>query len=499
MNKKTSQRDSDLLTRRHFFRQGACAALGVTGMVNTLTHLRLIGGAMAQQVGVVPAPTPDYRAIVCLFLQGGNDSGNMILPIGPQSAYDQYQTDRGDIALDRDDGMGNLLVHPITPDTYTDGIDYAFHPQAGDLAQLFADGNLAVVANVGSMVAPITKTQYQSGLFVPPQLYSHSDQQVQWQSSVADQPFQTGWGGRMADEMMETLNQNQKISISVSLAGTNSFQVGEDTVQYQVTPNGSVSYIGYGTNYQNALNPDDTYKTTLAGKRLKAFHDIMNLDPAHLMQKELGQKLYDSYLTDRTLTEALSTVPPLTTVFPDSDSGDQMRMIAQLIAARSELGQERQIFFAQVKGYDTHATQLSSHAALMTEMSETIRAFYDATVELGIEDKVTTFTASDFSRTYSPNGSGANTGSDHAWAGHALVCGGAVKGRDIYGQMPDFEINGPSDVDNVNGRGRFLPTTSVDEYSATLAKWFGVDPATLPTEVFPNLGRFANPDLGFML
>ena len=298
---------------------------------------------------------------------------------------------------------------------------------------------------------------------------------------------------------METLNQNQKISISVSLAGTNSFQVGEDTVQYQVTPNGSVSYIGYGTNYQNALNPDDTYKTTLAGKRLKAFHDIMNLDPAHLMQKELGQKLYDSYLTDRTLTEALSTVPPLTTVFPDSDSGDQMRMIAQLIAARSELGQERQIFFAQVKGYDTHATQLSSHAALMTEMSETIRAFYDATVELGIEDKVTTFTASDFSRTYSPNGSGANTGSDHAWAGHALVCGGAVKGRDIYGQMPDFEINGPSDVDNVNGRGRFLPTTSVDEYSATLAKWFGVDPATLPTEVFPNLGRFANPDLGFML
>jgi len=495
MNRKTSEKDSDFLTRRNFFRQSTCAALGVTGMVNTLTHLRLIGGAMAQEGGT---PT-GHKAIVCLFLQGGNDSGNTIIPINPQPDYDQYKIDRGDIALDREDSMGNMLVHPITPDTYADGIDYAFHPQAGDLAQLFNDGNLAVVANVGSMVGPITKSEYQQGLYLPPQLYSHSDQQVQWQSSVSDQPFQTGWGGRVADEMMKTLNQSQKISISVSLAGTNSYQVGEDTVQYQVTPDGSVSYIGYGANYQNALNPDDTYKNNSPGKRLKAFHDIMNLDPAHLLQKEVGSKMYDAYLTDRTLTDALSSVPPLTTVFPDSDSADQMKMIARLIAARSELGQDRQIYFAQVKGYDTHATQLTSHAALMTEMSETIKAFYDATVELGVEDQVTTFTASDFSRTYSPNGVGANTGSDHAWGGHALVCGGAVKGRDIYGQMPILQPNGPSDVDSNNGRGRWLPTTSVDEYSATLAKWFGVDPSILPTEVFPNLGRFDNPDLGFML
>ena len=495
MSKRSSKRESEFLTRRHFFRHSACAALGVTGMVNTLTHLRLIGGAMAQEGGTPPG----YKAIVCLYLQGGNDSSNMILPMAPQPVYDQYAADRGDIAIDLDDGMGNLLVHPITPNTYDDGIDYAFHPQAGDLAQLFADGNLAVVANVGSMVGPITKQEYQQGILVPPQLYSHSDQTVQWQSSIADQPFQSGWGGRMADELMQTLNQNQKISMSVSLAGTNSYQVGQETVQYQVTPDGSVSYLGYGNNYENALNPDGTYKSTLAGKRLEAFHDIMNLDPANLMQQELGTKMYDAYLTDRTLTEALSTVPPITTVFPDSDSADQMKMIAQLIAARSELGQDRQIFFAQVKGYDTHATQLSSHAALMTEMSETIKAFYDATVELGVEDQVTTFTASDFNRTYSPNGTGPNTGSDHAWGGHALVCGGAVDGGDIYGQMPTLQINGPSDVDSNNGRGRWLPTTSVDEYSATLAKWFGVDPAVLPTEVFPNLGRFANPDLGFML
>ncbi|MFT4548859.1 MAG: hypothetical protein ACI8XO_003758 [Verrucomicrobiales bacterium] len=494
MSNKTDN-DSDFLTRRHFFRQGACAALGVTGMVNTLTHLRLIGGAMAQDGGTGGG----HKAIVCLYLQGGNDSSNMILPMGPQPVYDQYASDRGDIAIDLEDADGNLLVHPITPDSYDDGVDYAFHPSAGDLAQLFADGNLAVVANVGSMVGPISKPQYQQGLFVPPQLYSHSDQTTQWQSSVADQPFQTGWGGRMADELLKTLNANQKIAMSVSLSGTNSYQVGDTSVQYQVTPNGSVSYSGYGTNYANALEADGvTYKNTLQGKRLKAFHDIMNLDPAHLMQKELGTKMYDSYLTDRLLTEALSSVPPLTTEFPDSASGDQMKMIARLIAARSELGQERQIFFAQVKGYDTHATQLTSHAALMAEMSETVKAFYDATVELGIEDQVTTFTASDFSRTYSPNGVGANTGSDHAWGGHALVCGGAVNGREIYGQMPDLQINGPSDVDLNNGRGRWLPTTSVDEYSATLAKWFGVDPAILPVEVFPNLGRFANPDLGFM-
>ena len=501
MKKKMNENeDSPFLTRRDFARQSACAALGITGVVNMLTHLRLINGAVAadarpgQQLepGVV-SPDPgggDYKALVCLFLQGGNDANNVVIPIS-EPDYANYVADRGIIAI-----QPKSSILPITPATYSDGIDYGLHPNLTGVHQLFNQNKLAILANVGTLAAPITKQEYLNGsVGVPTQLFSHSDQSVQWQSSIADQPFTTGWGGRVAD-LLVGLNGTAEVSMSISLAGSNSFQVGNTTSQYHVTPDGSISFSGYGTNYSNALEPDMmTYKDTNAGKRLKAFHDIMALEPANLFQRAYADKVNRAYENDLLLTAALEGVV-VNTPFPDSSIGDQMNMIAKLIAARSALGQQRQIFFCEIKGYDTHANQLSAHANLMTEMSEAIKAFYDATVELGVADKVTGFTASDFGRTYTPNGVTSAAGADHGWGSHGLIFGDAVQGGDMYGEMPELVVDGPDDV---NGdRGRWIPKTSVDEYSATLAKWFGVGSEEM-NNIFPNLPRFNTPDLGFML
>ena len=473
----------DFLSRRDFVRQGACASLGLTGLVSMLTQLRVISGAMADDTS---ADDSGYKALVCVFLAGGNDCNSTIVPVSTAD-YDQYAGIRGNLALPKDD----LL--PLSPKSYSDGVDYGLHPNLTGLKSLFDQEKVAILANVGTLVAPTTREQYLAGsVEVPAQLFSHSDQSVQWQSSVSDQPFTTGWGGRVAD-LLQTLNQNAEVSMSISLGGTNSFQVGTDTTQYAVDTDGSISFQGYGTNYANALNEDGTYKNTNAGRRLKAFLDIMNLEPANLMQRAFAGKVNRAYENDRLLTAALADVN-ITTPFPDSNAADQLKMVAQLIAAHDKLSQQRQIFFVEVRGYDTHADQVAAHGDLMTELGEALKAFYDATVEIGEENHVTTFTSSDFGRTYTPNGGAETAGADHAWGSHAFIMGGCVQGGDVYGKFPELVIDGPDDV---NGdRGRWIPSTSVDEYSATLAKWFGVADGDMDT-VFPNLHRFDNRDLGF--
>jgi uncharacterized protein (DUF1501 family) len=455
------------LSRRRFIGR-ACAAVGATGMLSALAQLRMIGALAADSV-----PT-DYKALVCLFLYGGNDSNNLLVPTDT-SDYNIYATDRTVLALPQS------ALLPISPKTYSDGRTWGLHPSMPEMQSLFASGKLAILANTGTLVQPVSLAQYNSGsVALPPQLFSHANQQVQWQSSVPNQPFTTGWGGRLAD-IVNALNTNPKISMLTSVAGENSFQVANTVSQFAVNPTGAVTLSG-------------TSGSTLATARYAAQQSLLNLQEQNLFEAAFGGTTSSAITDANLLNSVLAAAPKLATVFPTTTAGSQLQMIAQMIGAAPQLGLTRQVFFASLGGFDLHSDQLAPHAALIQQLSQALNAFNSATVELGVQSQVTTFTASDFSRTFNTNGTLDTTaGSDHGWGSHHFIMGGAVNGGDIYGQVPLLELGGPLDT----GRGRWIPTTSVDEYSATLATWFGVSPTNLPV-VLPNIGNFATSNLGFM-
>ncbi len=472
--------------RRDFFRQSACAALGVTGVVNTLANLRLFNAAMAQNL-----PDNDYRALVCLFLNGGNDSNNLLVPRSGGFRND-YETGRGILQIPADQ------LHPIQ--AINDRRDFGLHPSAGPLRDLFNEGKLAFVCNVGTLAYPIpTREDYLNDTVpVPAQLFSHADQQTQWQSSIPDQPFQSGWGGRIADLLHSTSNPDSKVSMSISLSGINSFQIGlqGEVTQFVTSPRGVVGLSGYGRNYQNALDAKGTYKQNDPGKRLRAFEEIMNLTHANLMEDGYNAVMRSARESESTVGQTLDLAERSSVDFDEaftnaqSSLGDQLKTVAKLIAGRSALGNQRQIFFCRVGGYDTHQSQLTSHANLMAELSSAMEAFYRTTQSLGLEDHITTFTCSDFARTFTPNGTDPTAGADHAWGGHAMVMGGAVKGQRLYGRFPELLVGAGDDAGR--NRGRWIPTTSVDQYASVLARWFGVDSNSMEA-IFPNLPRFDDP------
>ncbi len=455
------------ISRRNFIRQAACGAVGTTSIASTVWNLRAINAAAAQ---TLPA-SAEYRAIVCLFLYGGNDANNMVIPVD-NTNYAKYSAARGVLALPQNT---LLPIAPATPDSQ--GRSFALHPGMPELQTLFnTDKRLGVLANVGTLVEPITAAQYLDGSApLPPQLFSHADQQVEWQTAWPDAPPKTGWGGRMAD-LLTSFNNANSISMGISLGGTNTFQVGNSAFAYQVSTDGSVGLNGFGdTNGQI---------------RYQAVQGMLNLPHQNLFEAEFAKITNRSIANNALLSSALGGVT-LATPFPqNSDLSNQLQVIAKLIAARQTLGMRRQIFFCSVDGYDTHDNEIASQASLLAELSQCMSAFYRATQELNIADRVTLFTASDFGRTFQSNGSGA----DHGWGSHAFVMGGSVKGGDIYGKYPTLVLNGPDDV----GDGRWAPSTSVDEYSATIAKWYGLrSPSDIATAL-PNIGRFAHPDLGFL-
>ncbi len=464
------------LSRRKFI-GSCCAAVGTTGLLSALAQLRLIG-ALAEQPSLsatTPSGQPDYRALVCLFLAGGNDANNLVVP-ADAATYATYAKGRGALALPRESLLG------LTPRT-SDGRTFGLHPATPELRDLFAGGKLAILANVGTLAVPTTKAQFQTkSVPLPNALFSHNDQQVQWQSSLPDSKlFTTGWGGRLAD-LTNAFNDNHTISMSISLAGQNSFQVGRQVSQYAVSPNGAIQPNATGGN--------------LGAIRSKARRELLGTPDENLFATAFAGLTKDAVTDSALLSSILAKEVPFKAEFPKSNLGQQLRMIARLAAVAPSLGLRRQIFFARVGGWDLHdhqvvagATATGAHAKLLADVSQSLAAFAKATGELGIGDQVTTFTASDFGRTWTTNGDG----SDHGWGSHHLIMGGAVKGGDIYGKMPDFVLNGPDDT----GRGRWIPTTSVDEYNATLATWFGVKPGDLPV-ILPNIGRFARPNLGFM-
>jgi uncharacterized protein (DUF1501 family) len=483
MNPKNPSFDPN---RRKFLGQ-CCAAVSATGMLSTLAQLRLMGAVASSENGpVTPARAAalpsDYKALVCLFLAGGNDANNMIVPFDT-SGYSAYASaaGRGAIALPRNQLLG------ITPKT-SDGREWALHSSFNadvantnttGLKSLFDEGKMALLGNVGTLVVPTTKAQYTArSVPLPPQLFSHNDQQVEWQSSLPDKPFATGWGGRLAD-LTNAFNSSSNISMSISLNGQNSFQVGRNIVQFAVNPGGAISVSGSSTS-----------ATTPAGLRTRAQNDLLAAGNGNLFETAFAGLTSNAISDSAMLSGILSGNPPFSTAFSASNLGQQLRTIARLIAAAPQLGLKRQIFFARIGGWDLHDAQLGAHANLFADVSRNVAALYRATVELGCANQVTTFTASDFGRTYNSNGDG----SDHGWGSNHFVVGGAVKGGDLYGRMADLTIRGPDDAGT---RGSWIPTTSVDEYAATLATWFGVSSTNLPV-VLPNIGRFAKSNLGFI-
>jgi uncharacterized protein (DUF1501 family) len=472
--------------RRKFLGQ-CCAAVSATGMLSTLAQLRMMGAVASADNGPTTPPRAgalpaDYKALVCLFLAGGNDANNMIVPFDT-AGYNAYNSaaGRGAIALSRAQLLG------ITPKT-SDGREWALHASMNSdvantnttgLKSLFDEGKMALIGNVGTLVVPTTKAQYTArSVPLPPQLFSHNDQQVEWQSSVPDKPFSTGWGGRVAD-LVDAMNSTSSVSMSISLNGQNSFQVGKKVVQFAVNPGGAISLTGSSTNATNA-----------AGLRTRAQNDLLAQQNGNLFDAAFAGLTQNAISDSALLSGILSGNPPFTTAFSGSGLGQQLRTIARLINAAPTLGLKRQIFFARIGGWDLHDAQLGAHANLFADVSRNVAAFHRTMEEIGAANQVTTFTSSDFGRTYNTNGDG----SDHGWGSNHFVVGGAVKGGDIYGTMADLTIRGPDDAGT---RGSWIPTTSVDEYAATLASWFGVSATNLPV-VFPNLGRFAKPNLGFI-
>lgn len=529
---------ADLINRRSFLRQAAGAGAGYS-VLHTLFDLRLLNNAVAA------VNVSDYKALICLFLSGGNDGANMLIPAPADTRYAGYKSIRGTrLALWEDQaaavaattGTTNPNVYYAAPlsTTNTGGSAYAVHngmaigTTAGALhpsvRSLFDQGKLAFVANTGVLVEPMTRAQYQSGTRKrPPQLFSHNDQVTQWQTSLPDQISRTGWGGRTIDKMRTELAllgiPPGSISLSVSLAGNNTWEVGDIVNQFQVSTNGAVSF----TNYLSATARTGAPALTVARSQLI---DQILRDPAYGGDTVLGTQRTNLTVKDfkdvneRSLAngaELSAALARLTTGNPDaafgtsidaafgigtggttygnlSDLERQMHTIARIIAERSYLGMRRQIFFCQIGGYDTHGDQPASHAGLLSTLSRAMGKFYAATDALAVADKCTTFTAADFGRTFKSN----SLGTDHSWGNHHMVMGGAVRGGRLFGTYPTLLLGGPDDTDSGSSpTGRFIPTTSTDEYAATLSRWFGLGDAELDT-VFPNLDRFATRDVGFM-
>lgn len=458
------------LNRRAFLRQACCAAVGTTGILSAMSQLKLIGALAADGSDVRRAAADaDYKALVCLFLNGGNDGNNVLIPYD-SSSYSSYATERGALAIPR----ANLL--PIGLRAYADGRSYALNNDVAELKALYDQRKVAFLANVGTLVKPTTLAEYNAGTALPLQLYSHLDQATQWQSSLPDNPiFRTGWGGRMAD-LVESMNGNHQISMSISLGGANYFQVGDAVAPYVVNTGGAELMTGF-------------FGGGAASVRYSAIKRMLGAKYENILGSSFASETKSAIDDSEYLSVALRSAPTLSTVFPTYYTARMLQMVAKMISIAPVIGLKRQVFFVNIGGYDNHAVQATAHSVLLKELSAAMGAFYNATVELGVANQVTTFTASDFGRTYNPNADGT----DHAWGNLQWVMGGAVSGGDIYGKMPSLKIGSSDDT----GRGRWIPTTSVDEYNATLARWFGVSDANLPV-VLPNIGRFAKRNLGFL-
>ena len=454
-------------SRRAFLKRSA--ALGVAGVATPfVTSLAAIGEAAA-------ATATDYKALVCIFLYGGNDYANT-LPAYDQASYAAYLAARSNIALTRE-SLAATLLNPAT--ALPGGRQYALAPTMASLLPLFDQGKLAVALNVGTLVQPTTKAQYQANsVRLPPKLFSHNDQQSYFQASNPEGAT-SGWGGRIGD-LFQSGNGASTLTC-INASGNAVYLTGKSAVQYAIGTGGPIALINNATSLYGSTTAAATLRSLMTGSNANLFASE---------HARVSKRALDTYTqVSAALAGAPATNFPL---FPTGNSlADQLKMVARLISVSSELGAKRQVFFVSIGGFDLHDNLVAQHPGLIGKVADAMRAFYDTTAALGVADKVTSFTASDFGRTLQSN----DDGSDHGWGSHHLVMGGAVRGRRFYGTPPAVGNGTPDDV----GQGRLLPGIAVDQYAATLASWFGVGNGDLTT-VLPNMGNYnaSGWNLGFV-
>jgi uncharacterized protein (DUF1501 family) len=471
-----------VFSRRRFLQQaGAFSALSLASSIDKLG----LASAAAQ--------APGYKALVCVFLFGGNDSNNMVLPFTNYAAYNAVRGPATGINIPQT-GAGAMLQ--ITP-TNTPGVVYGLHPSLGGGMQTLFQTNrkLAIIANAGTLVEPITRAEYRANprvKKVPENLFSHSDQQQQYMSSITQASTLqgvTGWAGRLADKVVG-MNSVGATPMSMSFSGAQVFGNGVSVKTLALPTAGNFGFSGDAASNPTAQQIARTNARTAISTALEANQMIA-------AAQGTAKIAIDSSVKLNPIIQGVAPMPQdpaITAAFNGLVTGiaNQLKAVARVIQYRSTLGHAREIFFVSVGGYDTHTVQLTGHQALYSQLGPALAAFYNATVGINVADSVTTFTMTDFSRTWKPNGGGT----DHAWGGHHFVLGGAVQGGQMFGQFPDLQL-GSASVDDSGTEGRWIPRVSIEQYGATLGKWFGVSPVDL-AQVFPNLYRFPTADLGFM-
>jgi len=451
-------------SRREFLAR--CGALGAGQLALRMVPMSAL--AAAGEAGAQSAPS-DYKALVCVFLFGGVDGNSLVIP-GDSAGYAQYA------AVRPDSSNLNIAQSSLLPVQAASGSLYGLHPKLAELQALFNQKKVAIVANVGTLNAPTTKATYAT--LRPDNLFSHADQQAQWQSGISTGASGTGWGGRIADQLGTTYGT---FPVVTSVAGATLFIAGSSSSPLAIPATGGLALQGFtGTPAANA--------------RLAALKSLLAADDSNLYVKaaeDIGSRAIAlAGSVNPVLTSTNSATAPAFAGLTSSIS-QQLQQVAKLIEGRAQTGARRQIFFVSLGSFDTHNAELATLDTLLGDLSPALKAFHDATVALGVESQVTTFTLSDFGRTFQPASGG---GTDHAWGNHHFVMGGAVKGGDLYGHYPSLALGGPDDAEN---EGRWIPTTSVDQYGATLARWFGLS-AQQVASVFPALAKFATADVGFL-
>ena len=484
-------------SRREFLVKSGCA-LGMTALATQMRHFGLMS-AMAQSVkdATAAAPPSDYRALVCIFLAGGNDGNNSVIPLhGDQnlSTFADYYALRNPYGL----ALPQAALLPFSVPRMNN-LAYGLHPAFGvgqesrGLYELWGQNKMAIVVNVGTLVRPTTKQQmYDVTHPKPYNMFSHSDQATQHQSGRSDRTASAGWGGLLSDQRNAVDNPGALVPMITSVAGAQLFTAGVTTLPLAIAP----AQIGLN----EVLNPHGYDATAPSQAQLAALNALRQQDVSIEIIRAA------SHVTDQAITvnNSLQSYQEITVPFPSSSIGQQLKQVARLIKKRNDLNVKRQIFFVQLGGFDTHNLQVATHNMLVSQTSQAMRAFYDEMVVQGLGDKVTQFTLSDFNRTMNPAGTGVGVGSDHAWGNFHFVVGG-VTSADFFGinttngtPYPTLALDGPDDAEiNPGARGRWIPTSSVEQYAATLARWFGLPEANFP-QVFPGIANFQSTNLGFM-
>jgi uncharacterized protein (DUF1501 family) len=460
------------INRRQFLGEASCSAVGSMAFFSSVLNLGAINTLAARPH--ILATTGDYKAMVCILLAGGCDTHNVLIPT-ESSEYNTYVATRGSLALSNTANPAQIL--PLNFNN--NGKTYGVHAGMTKVRDMFNDGDLSFMANIGTLIEPIANSaQYNSGTKkIPLGLYSHSDQIMQWQTSVPQSRSAVGVAGRIAD-LLQDMNTIPEISLNISLSGKNRFQAGNMYNEYSISRSTTAANIGL-TPFPSWWS-DAGYKTNL---RNAAINNMVEQEYANVFQKTFSTLTKQSMDSIDKFRIGLENVVPLNTPFSTSGLSQDMKKIAEIISVRSFLGANRQIFYVTYGGWDHHDNVLTSQAAMLPILSNAMSEFNDAMKEIGMHDKVTTFTISDFARTLTSNGNG----SDHAWGGNQMIMGGAIQGSQVFGTYPSLALT--NNEYNLSSRGRILPTTSVDEFYAELALWYGVSPNDL-NYVLPNLCNF---------